>query len=172
MKIIGITVSLISFILILYQKRSKASYLSYLLPAGVFVVSGLIDTSMELVQKKLIPSQGQQDFFLFGLFISALLFSLMFSLIELAANTKKVKFSFDTILFGLRMGFFNYFLSKIVFLNVAAMGESIVFPVHNASVVMLTALIGFFYYKEKFSKKQWVGIALAIVSVVLIMSTL
>lgn len=70
------------------------------------------------------------------------------------------------------MGLFNYPTSKMLLINVGRMGRSIVFPIHNSSVVMLTALTGFFFYKEKFSIKQWWGIALTVVSVALIASTL
>jgi multidrug transporter EmrE-like cation transporter len=52
------------------------------------------------------------------------------------------------------------------------MGGSVVFPVHNASVVMLTALSGVLFFKEKFSKRQWLGVAIAIISVILIATTI
>ena len=81
-------------------------------------------------------------------------------------------FRYDTILLGAALGLFNFLTSKMLLINVGRMGGSVVFPVHNASVVMLTALIGVFFFKESFSKRQWMGVLLAVVAVFMIASTL
>jgi multidrug transporter EmrE-like cation transporter len=60
----------------------------------------------------------------------------------------------------------------MILVNVGLMGGSVVFPVHNASVVMLTALIGMFFFKEKFTARQWSGVILAIISVIIIAGTI
>jgi len=172
LKLIGIITALLSFGLILYQKKSKASLLSYLLPATVFIVSGVIDTSMEISQRFVISKPDEQELFLFGIFTTALVFSIIFASMDWATKKERIKFSYETIVVGMMMGMFNYLTSKMLLINIGKMGGSVVFPIHNASVVMLTALIGFFFYREKFSKKQWFGIALAVLSVALIASTL
>lgn len=172
LKLIGIITALLSFGLILYQKKSKASLLSYLLPATVFIVSGVIDTSMEISRRFVISKPDEQELFLFGIFTTALVFSIIFAGMDWATKKERIKFSYETIVVGMMMGMFNYLTSKMLLINIGKMGGSVVFPIHNASVVMLTALIGFFFYREKFSKKQWFGIALAVLSVALIASTL
>lgn len=171
-KITGIVLALLSFVLILYKSRGRAPWLSYLLPAGVFIVSGVIDSSMEFSQRFIITDSDQREFFLFGLFFSAFMFTILFSWIEPATNKDRSKFSYDTVVVGMMLGLFNYLTSKMVLVNVDLMGGSVVFPVHNASVVMLTSFIGFFFFKEKFSNMQWTGIALAVISVALIASTM
>ncbi|MBP1671840.1 MAG: hypothetical protein H6Q22_1412, partial [Bacteroidetes bacterium] len=75
-------------------------------------------------------------------------------------------------LWGAIMGIFNFLVSKMILINVGLMGGSVVFPVHNAAVVSLTALIGVLFFKEKFSAKQWAGVALAVISVIMIAGTL
>ena len=84
----------------------------------------------------------------------------------------KEKFSFKTLLWGSIMGIFNFLVSKMILVNVGLMGGSVVFPVHNAAVVSLTALIGVLFFKEKFSLKQWAGVALAVISVIMIAGTI
>jgi drug/metabolite transporter (DMT)-like permease len=171
-KILGITAALLSFALILYQKKGKVSPLSYILPAMVFLISGLIDTSMEMSGRFIISQSGERELFLFGVFSTALIFSIVFSFADKILSEKKIKFSFNTVKIGVMMGVFNYLSSKMVLINVERMGGSVVFPIHNASVVLITALIGFFFFKEKFSIKQWTGIILAVISVAVIASTL
>ncbi|MFA5850495.1 MAG: EamA family transporter [Bacteroidales bacterium] len=172
LKATGIVAALVSFWLVLFQKKGKASLLSYLLPISVFLVSGTIDTLMELSKKLLISLPNEQELFLLGVFGTAFIFSIIFVIGDIVLNKSLQKFTLVTVYIGIMMGLFNYLTSKMLLINVGRMGGSIVFPIHNSSVVMLTALIGFFFYKEKFSNKQWWGIALAVISVALIASTL
>ncbi len=172
LKATGIVTALVSFWLVLFRKKGKASLLSYLLPISVFLVSGTIDTLMELSKKLLISLPNEQELFLLGVFGTAFLFSVIFAIGDIVLNKSLQKFTMVTVYIGIMMGLFNYLTSKMLLINVGRMGGSIVFPIHNSSVVMLTALIGFFFYKEKFSNKQWWGIALAVISVALIASTL
>jgi len=172
LKATGIVTALVSFWLVLFRKKGKASLLSYLLPISVFLVSGTIDTLMELSKKLLISLPNEQELFLLGVFGTAFLFSVIFAIGDIVLNKSLQKFTRVTVYIGIMMGLFNYLTSKMLLINVGRMGGSIVFPIHNSSVVMLTALIGFFFYKEKFSNKQWWGIAFAVISVALIASTL
>lgn len=172
-KIIGIVLALISFGLILYKKKAEKRKLSaLLLPASVFLVSGLIDTSMELTNKLVILKPYEVELFLMGVFVTSSLLGLATIFMDKVWFKTKEKFSFNTILWGSIMGIFNFLVSKMILLNVGLMGGSVVFPVHNASVVMFTALIGVVFFKEKFSAKQWIGVALAVISVVLIAGTI
>lgn len=172
-KISGIVLALISFGLILYKKKAdKRKPSALLLPASVFVVSGLIDTSMELTNKLVILRPYEVELFLMGVFVTSSLLGVVTIFMDKIWFKTKEKFSFNTILWGSIMGIFNFLVSKMILLNVGLMGGSVVFPVHNASVVMFTALIGVVFFKEKFSAKQWIGVALAVISVVLIAGTL
>ena len=113
---------------------------------------------MKLSKKILISLPNEQELFLLGVFGTALLFSIIFTIGDILLNKNIQKFTIVTVYVGLMMGLFNYLTSKMLLVNVGRMGGSIVFPIHNSSVVMLTALIGFFFYKEKFSNKQWWGL--------------
>lgn len=172
-KIIGIVLALISFGLILYKKKAEKRKLSaLLLPASVFLVSGIIDTSMELTNKLVILKPYEVELFLMGVFFTSSILGLSTIFMDKIWFKTKEKFSFNTILWGSIMGVFNFLVSKMILLNVGLMGGSVVFPVHNASVVMFTALIGVLFFKEKFSPKQWIGVVLAVISVVLIAGTI
>ncbi len=172
-KLVGIALALASFVLILYKKeKEKVKLSSLLLPASVFLVSGLIDASMEVTNKLIITKDFEVELFLMGIFaIASFIGFLTIALDKVWIKTKE-KFSFKTLLWGSIMGIFNFLVSKMILVNVGLMGGSVVFPVHNAAVVSLTALIGVLFFKEKFSLKQWAGVALAVISVIMIAGTI
>ena len=172
-KLVGIALALASFVLILYKKEAEEKKLSsLLLPLSVFLVSGLIDTSMELTNTILITQKFEIELFLMGIFATASFIGILTIVSDRLWIKTKEKFSYKTILWGSIMGIFNFLVSKMILINVGLMGGSVVFPVHNAAVVSLTALIGVMFFKEKFSAKQWAGVALAVISVIMIAGTL
>jgi len=172
-KLVGIALALASFVLILYKKETEKKKLSaLLLPLSVFLVSGLIDTSMELTNTILITQKFEIELFLMGIFATASIIGIVTIVLDKLWIKTKEKFSYNTILWGAIMGIFNFLVSKMILINVGLMGGSVVFPVHNAAVVSLTALIGVLFFKEKFSAKQWAGVALAVISVIMIAGTL
>ncbi len=172
LKVGGIILAIISFFLILYKKPAERVKGAFILPFLVFLLPGINDTSMELTKKYIITDPADSELFLFGVFLTALFFSLVLVFADFKKGTHKVAFRYETLLFGGVLGLFNFLTSKMLLINVGRMGGSVVFPVHNASVVMLTALIGVFFFKESFSKRQWMGVLLAIFAVFMIASTL
>ena len=181
LKIFGITITLVSFVLILYKKSKSVSRGVIILPAMVFVLSGMIDTSMELANTYVVSIPAEQEVFLLGVFIFSICLSLVpvaiKRIIKIRSNSEvevidSAKIFTGTLFYGSLLGLFNFLTSKMILINVGKMGGSVVFPIHNASVVTFTALIGLLFFKEKFSKKQWVGILLAVLGVSLIASTL
>jgi len=168
----GIVLALISFFLILYKKSDERSNGGILLPLLVFLLPGLIDSSMELTKTLIITGSGESEMFLSGVFSTALILSLILVIKDRRKGGIKETIKFEAILFGGALGMFNFLTSKMLLINVGLMGGSVVFPVHNASVVMLTALAGLIFFGERFSRRQWFGVILAIISVFTIAATL
>jgi uncharacterized membrane protein len=75
-----------------------------------------------------------------------------------------------SILGGIALGVPNYF--SIFFLLGALQNNAInsasVFTINNVAIVMLSTLLGILLFKEELSLKNWVGISLAILSIVLV----
>lgn len=176
-KIIGIILALISFFLVLYKRSQKGGKGVFLLPVLVFVLSGMIDTSMELTNTFFIKSPGQSELFLLGVFIIAALMSALMQIkdnrdrLEKKIHNNEPKFRV-TFFYGSLLGIFNFLTSKMILVNVGLMGGTVVFPIHNASVVLLTAIIGVLFFKESFTKKQWIGVVLAVAAVSIIAQTI
>ena len=53
-------------------------------------------------------------------------------------------------------------------LQVDSFESSSIFTINNVAIVMLSTLIGLAFFKEKLSIKNWSGIAIAILSIVLV----
>lgn len=186
LKIIGIIVSLVSIFLILYKRSEKKNRSFFVLPLMVFIVAGMIDSSMELANTYVISESYEKEVFLFSVFSFATLFSLLAFGVEyviskksdLKKQTIEVKegstkaVGLKTLIYGSILGLFNVLTSKMILINVGNLGGSVVYPIHNASVVVLTTLIGLFFFKESFSRRQWVGVILAVIGVSFIASTL
>ena len=83
---------------------------------------------------------------------------------------KDFKFDFKSLLGGLILGVVNYgsiyFLLKA--LQFEGLESSSIFTVNNVAIVMLSTIVGLVLFKEHISKKNWIGIAIAIISILLV----
>jgi uncharacterized membrane protein len=68
------------------------------------------------------------------------------------------------------LGVFNYY--SIYYLLKALRSDSLnsstIFTINNVAIVMLTTLVGILFFKEKLIHKNWIGIGLAIISIILV----
>lgn len=169
-KVIGVVLTLISFYFILYKKKTagapKPSFLAVLLPICVFLFSGAADEAQELSRKYLIHTSNDSQIFIFCVFSFALICSIILAMVDGKKNG--FKFSWWAICLGLLLGFSNYFTTRLLLVNVNIFGGSIVFPIVNSATVLLTTFIGLIFFKEKLDKKQWIGVALAVLAVAFI----
>ncbi len=67
---------------------------------------------------------------------------------------------------GLSNGLTNLLVMMAV--SVIAMNSSVFYPLVSSGSVILTSAIAIFYYGEKFTRMQYVGIASGVVAVVLL----
>jgi len=139
------------------------------LPVIVFVGSGLIDISINAAKTYYLITPGDNELFTICSFLSAFVFGLI------SVPFKKnfhlnVRFDIKTIAAGIILGIPNYFS---IFLIIKSMETGVLktaqlFPVLNISNVTLSSIIGFTLFKEKLNRMNWFGIALAVVSILLI----
>lgn len=151
-------------------KDDKKKYLAILLPILVFLVSGMIDTTFnytvrEDVQIVLPNQQGIFSILLFG--IAGLTGITVFTILLLK---KKVTMTKRSIIGGICLGipnFFSIFLLLKVLSGFKGDG-ALVFPVFNISVILIAAIASYFFFKEKLSLINKLGLALAIFAILLI----
>ena len=167
-KILGIVLALISVYLASSKpKATGSSSKGLLLPILLFVGSGIIDTSIKYVETTYLPDNGIPIF-------SASIFAFAFVTGAIVLVIKAVKqqegFQFKTIVGGSILGIVNYFSIYYLLkaLNHEHLESSTLFTINNVAIVMISTLLGLFIFKEHISKMNWIGVILAIISIVIV----
>ena len=170
MQFIGIGLALFAVYFTAYKEKREglnAELRTMILPLLVFLGSGIIDTSIKYLQHTMIP---ENEYSLF----SAVVFGfagLTGILVLLFKNPKTLtRLRPVNILGGVALGIPNFF--SIYFLLRAlkfdGLNSASVFTLNNVAIVMLTTLLGIVLFRESLSRKNWIGILLAIISILLI----
>lgn len=140
---------------------------SLLLPALVFLGSGVIDTSIKYLQEMHLDD-GDYPVFSATVFATAATTGILF--LTFKSFVKPTKIHFRDILGGIALGVPNYF--SIFFLLRAlrndVLNSASVFTINNVAIVMFSTLLGILLFKERLSPKNWAGIGLAVVSILLV----
>ncbi len=167
-QIIGILLALAAVYLASMKEKSIGlSKKTLLLPLLVFLGSGIIDICMKYFQENHLDAKEVAIF-------SSMVFGFAaltgFVFIGIKAVKQPLKTNFKNIMGGIVLGVPNYF--SIFFLIRALQNEGFdsaaIFTLNNVAIVMLSTLLGILIFKEKLSLKNWGGIALAIVSIMLV----
>jgi drug/metabolite transporter (DMT)-like permease len=169
-KIIGIILALVAVYLSSVKSETKAKFSKNLVyPILLFFGSGVIDTSIKYLETTYVPENGI-PIFSASIFCSAAIFGI----ISLSYKTIKKQSTLDykSILGGVILGVINYgsifYLLKA--LHFQGLESSTIFTVNNVAIVMMATVLGLMLFKEHISKKNWIGIALAIISIALVTS--
>lgn len=167
LKIIGIILALVAVYLASVKEKSILTKTSLLFPFLILVGSGIIDVSLKYMEEAFVKDTDA------GIF-SAVIFLSAGSIGILIVSFKrlqgKIQIGFKNVVAGIILGVPNYF--SIYFLVEALRSEgldsSTIFTLNNVAIVILSTLIGIVLFKEKLTFKNWLGIALAVISIVLV----
>ena len=164
-KIAGIILALFAvYWTSLKKNTSLKSKRSLTLPLILFLGSGIIDTSIKYLETNYVPENGIPMFSATIFFIAGSL-GFIYLLIK-----NQWRFTLRNLFSGLILGVINYgsiyFLLKA--LNHETFESSTLFTINNVGVVMLSTLSALLLFKEDLSKKNWIGISLAIISILLV----
>ena len=167
-KIIGIVLAVIAvYLASVKEDLEKHEKAGLLLPGILFLGSGAIDTLLKYVEINFVKENEVSLFSgsLFG-------FAAFFGLLILAFKTiqKREAFGLKNIIAGIVLGVPNYY--SIVFLIKALQNKNLesstLFTINNVAIVVVSTLIGLLIFKESFSLKNKIGIALAITGIILV----
>jgi drug/metabolite transporter (DMT)-like permease len=169
LKIMGILMALVSVYLVSVRRRDGLSIdmKFFIFPLLVFLGSGLIESSIKFLENTYVPDSEISLFsantFLFACLTGSLVFGYR-------ALSGRAKFSWKDILGGFLLGIPNYFSIYffILALRIDGLDSSSIFIINNVSIVLLSTLLGIVCFKEKISPKNWIGIGIAILSILLI----
>ncbi|MDB9724220.1 DMT family transporter [Polaribacter sp.] len=166
-KILGIVIALIAVYLSSVKEEKQAKNGTLLFPVLLFIGSGTIDTLLKYVQVNYV-ADADVSVFSGSLFGIAAIFGLV--ILSIKTIKKREAFGVKNVLAGIVLGVPNYY--SIVFLMKALQNKNIesstLFTVNNVAIVIVSTLVGLFFFKEKFSLKNKIGVVLAILGIVLV----
>ncbi|MDE0535093.1 EamA family transporter [Tenacibaculum sp. L6] len=169
-KIIGIILALVAVYLSSAKSdTSSVKFKNLLFPLLLFLGSGSIDTLLKYTETTYVPKEAL-PMFLSTIFGCALFFG--FFILTAQLLNKKGVFEWKTFLGGIALGVPNYYSMEFLLkaLQTKGLESSTVFTINNVSIVILTTVFALTFFKEKLVKKNWLGIGLAIISILLVVS--
>jgi drug/metabolite transporter (DMT)-like permease len=170
-KILGIILALMAVVLTVIGKQGNKIERKYIyLPLIIFFGAGIVDSMIKFAQEKYL----QED--LLPLF-SAILFSMsgLIGLLIFILRKQKLKelISIKTLFWGSFLGVANF--GTIFFfvnaLNKSTIDSSAIFGINHIGIVTLSVLAALIIFKEKISLTKWIGITIAIFSIILLFNT-
>ena len=137
------------------------------LPVVVFLGSGVIDTSIKFIQDGFLEND-EYPIFSSTVFGAAAVSGAIF--LVATQSKKRFAFNFKSVLGGICLGIPNYF--SIFFLlralNHETLNSASVFTINNVAIVLFSTLLGILMFKEQLSTKNWLGVGVAVISIVLV----
>lgn len=168
-KALGIVLALLAVYLASYKAKTdqRFSIKTLWLPIILFLGSGTIDTSIKYIETTYLADNGIPIFSATIFFIAGVI-----GIGLLSAKAIQKQFTFDpkSIVSGVILGVVNYYsiYTLLKALNAENFESSIIFTVNNVAIVMLTTLIGLLLFKERLLTKNWIGIGIAVLSIILV----
>jgi drug/metabolite transporter (DMT)-like permease len=167
-KIAGIIVALLAVILTSKNSDKQSIDKRYaFFPLIVFAGSGFIDAFFKYNEVYTLGKNGLEPF-TGWIFLTASTIGLVILIIKWV-KSKEIP-SYKAVLGGLALGIPNYFSVYFLLkaLSMKNLESSVVIPVNNMAIVAIGAIAGVFFFKEKMSKINIIGIVLCFAAIALI----
>ncbi len=165
LRVSGIILGIIAFYLTFHRNRlADVDRKLLLLPLALLIVHGFSDLLMKIGQHYYID--GDFTLFLATVFAAALVFGFVFIFL---GNRKKVRFTYKEVLGGIIIGLANWYSGYFLLLGLNIFEVSFVIPIINIGIVTAASLVGYIVFKEKLKPLNWIGVALALVAILLMM---
>jgi drug/metabolite transporter (DMT)-like permease len=171
LKATGIVMALVAVYFSTKQNNAqdKAAKKLIWLPVLVFIGSGIIDISLNAAKTYLFQSDADGEVFTTYTFLCAFCFGILSVPLKRILKLE-TKFNLKNVLWGFALGIPNYFSIFLIIksLEAGVLKSAQLFPVLNISNVALAAITGYILFKEKLSAQNIFGVALAVLSILLI----
>lgn len=168
-KIIGIILAITAVYLVSHKESDGKSKQKawWLFPLIIFICGGIIDSTVNYAQKYLL-SPHDFDAFLSTIFATSFVFGFIVLIYQIIV--KKEELQVKAVPVGIILGAINfgtmYFI--ILALNSNIFEPSALFPINNLSVLTLSTIISVLVFKEKLSSKNWIGIILSLLAILIL----
>lgn len=169
LKILGIILALIAVYLTSIKSREGLSIKSknLIFPLLVFLGSGIIDTSLKFLETSYV---SETDVGLFSSTIFAMAGIIGTIILIVQGFLGKLKITFKNILGGIALGIPNYFSIYFLVMALRSKGfeSSTIFTMNHVAIVTFSTLVGILLFREKLITKNWIGLILAVISIILV----
>ena len=162
----GIVLALVALVLVVGGKNTtdKGIKINWLLPVLIFFGTGTGDILMKLTEQQ--NTSDDMGFMIAFIYFIAMLFGFLVVAFDLIRS--KSKWQWKNAIGGITLGVINFFSTFCVYNAMRCFDNVVLFPIYNIGVVCLTALTGWLLFKEKLTWKNYLGLTIAIIAVILI----
>ncbi len=164
-KIAGIVFALLAFYLSTRKNKDTPTLPKFaFLPLLLFIGNGFVDALIKVAEHFYL--YDDKGYFASVIFLTALIIGGTITTYKVIVHKEKIQLR--NFIGGSILGIFNFSTTYFKILALAFMESSRMFPILNAGIVSLTALLGVIIFKEKLSLTNWIGILLSVVAIILI----
>lgn len=160
LQVIGFCLAVAAIILINFRKESggEAGFKAGLIL--MLLAGGMGDAMAKIFEELGDPALESQ--FLIYTFLVALILCTALML------SKKQHPGKWEVLFGLLIGVPNFFSAKFLLGALEHISAVIVYPVYSVATILVVSLTGVLAFRERLEKRQWIGMGLILVALVLL----
>jgi len=164
--ILGIFLSFVSLLLLApFSKKERSIQLKFaVLPVLLFLISGITDSGLKVFEREFSMFFDESQF-LASLFFFAFLTGTVILVVR-----NQINFKMKEMAYGSLLGVVNLYSSYFILLALKEVPGSVVFPLANLSIVFVGTFIGVIFWKDRPNTKQWIGLALASISIFLLVN--
>lgn len=165
LKTAAILLAILGVFLVSYSGKNKTKMASGWMLLVLFIGSGTLDFTLNLVQKHILQSLTASLFSAISLGLAGIIGSvvLIFRIIQ-----NKTHLRAKNLIAGIVLGVPNFFSIYLLLLSYKTTGwtDSTVLAITNVSVVLFSAVIGFLIFSEEANKRKIIGLIAAISAIV------
>ncbi len=167
-RVIGLIIALLSVYFVSVKETITITNRNLILfPVLIFLGSGVIDTSLKFIEDRFVKPE-ELPIYTGTIFLVAGILGTLLTIYQQIKLNKKT--AIRNVIAGIILGIPNYYSVYYLLkaLKMEGLDSGVVFTINNVAIVLVSTLIGMLAFKEKISKKNAIGIILAIIAIVLI----
>ncbi len=171
-QLIGIVFLILSMILNLKtDKEQKKVTIKWLIPTFVALIANGVATVLQKVfGKNNTGIEGADTTFLCLIYLSAALFAFLFYAFRRYTGTRTkatMRVGKSVLPYTLAIAVILAIYQKCYMYALVQIDSAVMFPTHNGLQSLVMTFIGVLFFKDKLSKRQWLGVACGLLCIVL-----